>query len=137
MVRRIAHVGIATESVEKAAEFYRCLGLEVSAIEVREDHKVKVAFLRIGESEIELLEPTEEDSTIARFIRKRGEGIHHIALEVDDIEGQLENLESHNVQLVGSGSQMGAQGRKVAFVHPSSTGGVLVELCQARKKDRQ
>jgi methylmalonyl-CoA/ethylmalonyl-CoA epimerase len=131
MVKRIAHVGIATRSVSDAARFYNLLGLEVESVETNEEQKVKAAVLKVGESALELLEATEGDSPIARFIDKRGEGIHHITFEVDDIEEELSRLRETNISLIDERPKKGVEGRLVAFVHPSSTGGVLVELAQS------
>jgi len=130
MVKRIAHVGIATRSVADAARFYEILGLEVEAVELNEEQKVKAALLRVGESALELLEATGGDSPIARFIEKRGEGIHHITFEVDDIEKELATLRAENVSLINETPSEGVDGMLVAFIHPSSTGGVLIELTQ-------
>ena len=132
MVRRIDHVGIATRSIDSALGFYRHLGLELETVEVNEEQKVRVALLRIGESAVELLEATETDSPISRFIEKRGEGVHHICLEVDDLQAHLETLESRGITLVSDRPTKGSQGRRIAFVHPESAGGVLVELSESK-----
>ena len=128
--RRIAHVAIATHSIAVTAEFYKQLGLELDCIEVVEDQKVKIAVLTCGDSAVELLEPTAEDSPISKFLEKRGEGLHHISLEVADLQEQLDILKQRNVRLIDDQPRLGAEGRLIAFVHPDSTGGVLVELSQ-------
>lgn len=131
MVEKIEHIGIAVESIEELIPYYRDgLGLEYGGEEVVEGQKVRVAFFRIGESSIELLEPTSDDSPIAKFLAKRGPGIHHIAVRVDDIEQALKQHEAKGAQLIDREPRLGAHNMRIAFVHPKSTGGVLVELCQ-------
>lgn len=129
---KINHLGIATKNIDQALKFWSdALGLENVHAEVVEDQKVKIAMLPIGESRIELLEPTSNDSPISKFLEKRGGGIHHIAVEVDDIEAALARLKSQGMRLIDEEARIGAEGCLVAFVHPSSTGGVLLELVQA------
>lgn len=128
--KRIAHVAIATRSIAVTAEFYKQLGLELDGIEVVADQKVKVAVMKLGDSAIELIEPVTDDSPISKFLEKRGEGLHHISLEVEDLAKQLEQLKSRDVRLIDEQARVGAEGRLIAFIHPDSTGGVLVELCQ-------
>ena len=130
MVKRIAHVGIATRSIAVTAEFYKSLGLDVDAIEIVADQKVKVAVMEVGDSAIELIEPTEDDSPIQRSLEARGEGMHHITFEVDDLAKQLEILKERNIKLIDEKPRPGAKGCLIAFIHPDSTGGVLVELSQ-------
>ncbi len=128
---KINHLGIATNGIDEALAFWAdALGLENVHTEVVEDQKVKVAMLPIGESRIELLEPTSEDSPISKFLEKRGGGIHHIAVEVDNILASLEKLRSQGMRLIDEEPRVGAEGCLVAFVHPSSTNGVLLELVQ-------
>jgi methylmalonyl-CoA/ethylmalonyl-CoA epimerase len=128
---KIDHIGIATRGIQDAAKFYRdVLGLEVAETEEVAEQKVRVAMLPIGESRIELLEATSEDSPISRFLEKRGPGIHHIAVRVDDIRDALANLRARGARLIDEEPRQGAGGCLVAFVHPSSTGGVLLELVQ-------
>jgi len=127
---RIAHVAIATRSIGVTAELYKQLGLDLGCIEVVEDQKVKIAVLDCGDSAIELLEPLSDDSPISRFLEKRGEGLHHISLEVDNLQQQLDVLKERNVQLIDDHPRVGAEGRLIAFIHPDSTGGVLIELSQ-------
>lgn len=130
MIRKIAHIGIATRSIAVVSEFYKLLGLEIDKVEAVEDQKVRVALLRVGESSVELLEGTDKDSPISRFIESRGEGIHHVSFEVDDLSAQIESLKAKNIKLIDEVPRRGADGRLIAFIHPHSTGGVLVELCQ-------
>jgi methylmalonyl-CoA/ethylmalonyl-CoA epimerase len=128
---KIDHLGIATNSLDEALKFWRdALGLEVKHIETVEDQKVRVAMLPVGEPRIELLEPTSEDSPIAKFLQKRGGGLHHIAVRVDDIRDTLLRLKSEGTRLIDEEPRVGAGGCLIAFVHPSSTNGVLLELVQ-------
>lgn len=128
---KIDHIGIATRGIDAAAKFYRdVLGLEVGETEEVAEQKVRVAMMSIGESRIELLEATSEDSPISRFLEKRGPGIHHIAVRVDDIQAALADLKQKGARLIDEEPRQGAGGCLVAFVHPSSTGGVLLELVQ-------
>ncbi len=125
----INHLGIATTSIDEALKFWSdALGLENTHTETVEDQKVRVAMLPLGESRIELLEPTSEDSPISKFLEKRGGGIHHIAVEVDDIEAALAQLKARGVRLIDETPRIGAEGCLVAFVHPKSANGVLIEL---------
>lgn len=129
--RRIAHIGIAVRNIKEALPFYiKSLGLELEAMEIVETEGVKVAFLKIGESRIELLEPLSPTSPVHRFIEKRGEGIHHIALEVDNIQARLNQLKINGIKLINEESTYGANQSQIAFIHPKSTNGVLFELCQ-------
>jgi len=128
---KINHLGIATKGIDEALMFWSdALGLENVHTEVVEDQKVRVAMLPIGESRIELLEPTSDDSPISKFLEKRGGGIHHIAVEVDDIKTSLAILKQKGMRLIDESPRTGAEGCLVAFVHPSSTNGVLLELVQ-------
>lgn len=131
---KINHLGIATKGIDEALKFWAdALGLENVHTETVEDQKVRVAMLPIGESRVELLEPTSDDSPISKFLEKRGGGIHHIAVEVEDIEAVLARLRAQNMRLIDESPRIGAEGCLVAFVHPSSTNGVLLELVQTRK----
>lgn len=131
---KINHLGIATKGIEEALKFWEdALGLENVHTETVEDQKVRVAMLPIGESRIELLEPTSEDSPISKFLEKRGGGIHHIAVETDDIEAALAKLKAEGARLIDETPRIGAEGCLVAFVHPASSGGVLLELVQENK----
>jgi methylmalonyl-CoA/ethylmalonyl-CoA epimerase len=128
---KIDHIGIATRGIEEAAVFWSsALGLSVAETEEVADQKVRVAMLAVGESRIELLEGTAPDSPISKFIEKRGPGIHHLAVNVDDIHATLAQLKENGVRLIDTEPRIGAGGCLVAFVHPSSTGGVLFELVQ-------
>lgn len=128
---KINHLGIATKGIDEALKFWKdALGLENIHTEIVEDQKVRVAMLPLGESRIELLEPTSEDSPISKFLEKRGGGIHHIAVEVEDIAAALEKLKGRGVRLIDESPRIGAEGCLVAFVHPSSANGVLLELVQ-------
>lgn len=128
---KINHLGIATKDIEAALAFWQdALGLEHVHSETVEDQKVRVAMLPIGESRVELLEPTADDSPISKFLEKRGGGIHHIAVEVDDIEATLAQLKATGTRLIDEAPRIGAEGCLVAFVHPSATHGVLLELVQ-------
>lgn len=133
---KINHLGIATKGIEEALKFYEnALGLKNVHTEVVEDQKVRVAMLPIGETRIELLEPTSEDSPISKFLEKRGGGIHHIAVEVEDIEAALLKLKSEGARLIDEQPRIGAENCLVAFVHPSSTSGVLLELVQKQEEN--
>jgi len=132
--KNIDHIGIAVSSLQEALSFWQAsLGIEPHGIEDMAERKLRTAFLPIGETEIELLEPTSPDSTIAKFIEKRGEGLHHIAIRVDDIETALVELKAKGVQLIDEMPRSGAGGTRIAFVHPKSTHGVLLELCERKK----
>jgi methylmalonyl-CoA/ethylmalonyl-CoA epimerase len=138
MITRIDHIGIAVQSLESRLPFWAdALGLEVSGLDTVESEGVKVAFLETGGSRIELLEPTDADSVVGRHIRRRGEGIHHVTLEVRDLDGALARAREKGVRVVGGGVREGAQGRRVAFLHPAGTGGVLVELVAAQPARRE
>lgn len=133
--KQIEHIGIAVKNLDQSVEFYTTLlGLELLGYETVESEKVKVAFLKIGETRIELLEAIAPDSPIARFIEKRGEGIHHIAFKVDGLSRRLQFFKDHGVKLIHEVPKEGAHGNWVAFLHPKSTNGVLLELCQPRSK---
>ncbi|MHA1864197.1 MAG: methylmalonyl-CoA epimerase [Candidatus Thorarchaeota archaeon] len=130
-VEKIDHIGIAVESIEKWIGFYRdVLGLEYAGSEEVPEQKVKVAFLTIGDSKIELLEPTSEDSPIAKFLEKRGSGVHHIAIQVDDIEAAIARHHDVGAKLIDDKPRIGAHNMKIAFIHPKASGGVLLELCE-------
>lgn len=131
MVGKVDHIGIAVENLEEALKFYEdVLGIKCVAEEVVEEQKVRTAFLPLGDTEIELLESTSDDGPIAKFIEKKGEGIQHIAYRVDDIEKALEELEAKGIRLIDEKPRIGAGGAKIAFLHPKSTFGVLIEICQ-------
>jgi len=133
-LNHIEHIGIAVKSIDEHLPYYEgVLGLTCYNIETVADQRVKTAFLKLGQTKIELLEPTDEESTIAKFIEKRGEGIHHIAYCVDDVRAALEELKTMDVKLIDLEPRSGAEGLTIAFLHPKSTGGVLTELCQNPK----
>ena len=132
MPDKINHIGIAVNSLEASIPFYRDVrGMAFEGTEVVAEQKVKVAFLAIGESRIELLEPTDPDSPVAGFLAKKGEGIHHLAYQVDDLEAALQHLKEEGVRLIDETPRSGAHGTRIAFVHPKASGGVLTELCEA------
>lgn len=129
-VIRIHHIGIAVEESEAAAHFWKdALGLEISHVEDVPSQKAQVTFLPLGESEIELVMPTTEDSSVAKFLTSRGPGVHHICLQVDNIQEMLEDLKSKGIRLINE-KPLEAEGRLMAFIHPKSAQGVLVELYQ-------
>lgn len=130
-ITHIEHIGIAVKSIEAHLPYYEgVLGLKCYNIETVEDQKVKTAFFMVGDTKIELLEPTDEDSTVAKFIEKRGEGFHHIAFATDNINSALKEVESKGVRLIDKEGRGGAEGLTIGFLHPKSTGGVLTELCE-------
>ena len=128
---RIDHIGVAVVSIDDALDIYTALGLEVAHREEVPSQKVRTAFLPVGESRIELLEPTAEDSPVAKFLMKRGPGVHHVCFSVDDIEAALEDLASRGFRLLHRGAVAGADGKKIAFLHPDAGHGLLIELSQA------
>jgi len=131
MIRKLDHIGIAVKSIEEASKLYtEVLGLEMQGIEEVAEQKVKVAFIPVGDTEIELLESTEEDGPIAKFIEKKGEGIQHIAFKVDNIEEAIEEMKAKGMRMIDEKPRYGAGGARIAFCHPKSTGGVLVELSE-------
>jgi len=131
MVKKLDHVGIAVKDLQATLKFYEeTLGLKSSGIEVVEEQKVKVAFLPIGDTEVELLESTSDDGPIAKFIAKNGEGIQHMAYRVDDIVVAIAEMKEKGVRMIDETPRYGAGGAQIAFCHPKSTSGVLVELCQ-------
>lgn len=137
MLREIDHLGIAISNLNEGVKLYRdLLGFDLEGYEEVEEQKVKVAILNAqGKApNIELLEPTSEDSPIYKFIAKKGEGIHHIALSVKDIEKVLENLKKSGIRLIDETPRIGAGGKKIAFLHPKSTKGVLIELCEPQSE---
>jgi methylmalonyl-CoA/ethylmalonyl-CoA epimerase len=130
---KIDHLGIATREIAEALSFWRdSLGLELDEVEEVTEQKVRVAMLPLGESRVELLEPTAPDSPIAKFLEKRGPGLHHIAIRVEDILQSLDRLKRQGARLIDESPRLGAGGSLVAFVHPSSANGVLLELVQPK-----
>jgi methylmalonyl-CoA/ethylmalonyl-CoA epimerase len=132
MFTKINHIGVAVSSIEESLPFYRdALGMTFSGTEEVPSQKVKVAFLAIGESKIELLEPTSPDSPVAKFLEKNGPGVHHVAYGVADIEAAIAALTAAGTRMIDSVPRPGAHGARIAFIHPKSSGGVLTELCQS------
>jgi methylmalonyl-CoA/ethylmalonyl-CoA epimerase len=135
MIKNINHIAIIVADIDAALEFWRdTLGLEMSRVEEVRTQQAEVAFLRVGKSEIELMRPTSEDSGAAHFLAKRGVGMHHIALEVDDLEAMLEQLKDRGVRLINETPVAAAGGRRAAFIHPESASGMLVELYESISK---
>lgn len=131
MVQKVDHIGIAVKNLDETLKFYEdVLGLKCAGSEVVEEQKVKVAFLPIGDTEVELLESTEEDGPIAKYVEKKGEGIQHIAYRVANIEEAIEEMKSKGIRMIDEKPRYGAGGAKIAFLHPKSTHGVLIELCE-------
>lgn len=132
MLHKIDHIGIAVQSIDAVIPFYRDqLGMKFLGSEEVAEQKVRVAMLCVGESKIELLEPTSPDSPVARFLEKSGQGIHHIAYEVEDINSAIAKLVSDGARMIDEKPRHGAHGTLIAFVHPKSSQGVLTELCQS------
>jgi methylmalonyl-CoA/ethylmalonyl-CoA epimerase len=130
MLKKIDHLGIAVKSLDEAIAFYeKSLGLKCDGVEEIESQQVRTAFFSIGDTHIELLEPTSEDSPVSKFMAKNGEGVHHVAYYTDDIESQLQQAREAGCKLIHSEPVPGAGGKKVAFLHPKSTHGVLTEFC--------
>ena len=131
-ISHIEHLGIAVKSIEESLPYYEeVLGLKCYNIETVEDQKVKTAFFKVGDTKIELLEPTSPDSPIAKFIEKKGMGIHHIAYAIEDgVQNALEEMEAKGVRLIDKAPRKGAEGLSIAFLHPKSTEYVLTELCE-------
>jgi methylmalonyl-CoA/ethylmalonyl-CoA epimerase len=128
-IKRIDHVAILVDDVEKTLSFWRdALGIQMTHMQEVPAEKSRIAFLPLGDSEIELVQPTTDDSGLVRYLEKRGPGMHHICLEVDDIEGMLAQLRDKGVQLINESPQTGSGGKRYAFIHPKSANGVLVEL---------
>jgi methylmalonyl-CoA/ethylmalonyl-CoA epimerase len=132
MLTKINHIGIAVTSLDDALPFYRDnLGMAFAGIEDVAEQKVRVAMLHVGESKIELLEPTGTDSPVAKFLEKNGPGIHHLAYEVEDIDAAIAKLLADGARMIDERPRNGAHGTRIAFVHPKSSNGVLTELCQS------
>lgn len=130
---KINHVAVAVHSIEEAARFYtEGLGQTLSATELVAEQKVRVAFVQIGEVKIELLEPTSDDSPIARHLASRGPGLHHVCYQVPSIDAALEELKAAGVRLIDQTPRVGAHGARIAFIHPKASGGVLTEVCEPR-----
>ena len=133
--KKVEHIGIAVKNLDETMSFYDdVLGLEKLSVETVESQGVNIAFFKTGETKIELLEPINDDSPIAKFIDKRSEGIHHMAIEVEDIEAKIEDMKEKGAKFIGNKPTEGADDMKVIFVHPKSTNGVLLELCEPIKE---
>ncbi len=131
MIKRIAHIALAVDDLEGALSFWRdALGLPLAQVETVAEQQATVAFLPTGESEVELVRPTSDSTGVARFLAKRGPGLHHICFEVDDLAATLADLQAKGVRLIDQTPKLGAGGAQIAFIHPESTQGVLVELYQ-------
>lgn len=131
----IEHIGIAVKNLEESIAYYeKVLGLSCYAVEEVPEQKVKTAFFMVGQTKIELLESTDPEGPIGKFIEKKGEGIHHLAYAVNDLEGALAESESNGIQLIDKTPRKGAEGLHIAFLHPKSTFGVLTELCEDTNK---
>lgn len=130
-LKKIDHIGIAVKSIKDSVDFYeKAFQLKPEAIEEVPSECVRVAFLRVGESNIELLEPLNEESPIFKFIEKKGEGVHHIALGVNSIEERIAQIKENGFRMINEEAKEGAEGAKIAFIHPKSAGGVLFEMCE-------
>ena len=130
-VKHIDHIGIAVNSIAQAGKFYTdIMGLKIQEIETVSDQKIKIAFIPISDSEVELLESTDPDGPVAKYISTRGEGVQHIAFRVENIAEALEELKAKGVRLIDQKPRKGAGGAKIAFIHPKETNGVLVEICE-------
>jgi methylmalonyl-CoA/ethylmalonyl-CoA epimerase len=136
--KHIEHIGIAVTNLEEAIEFYEdALGMECYAIEEVEDQKVRTAFFQVGQTKIELLESTADDGPIARFIDKKGPGVHHIAFAVEGLDDKLGKLKEKGIRLVDEKGRKGAEGLNIAFLHPKSTMGTLMELCENPEAEKE
>jgi len=133
MVKKIDHIGIAVKSIEESLKLYEeTLGMELAGTEVVEEQKVRTAFLPIGDTEIELLESTDPEGPIGRYIEKRGEGVQHIAYRVENVEEAIKEMMDKGIRMIDEKPRYGAGGAKIAFCHPKSTNGVLIELCERK-----
>ena len=134
-LKNIDHIGIAVTNMQESLSFWETsLGIEPHSIQEVPEQKLRTAFLPVGGTEIELLESTSADSSVAKFIEKHGEGLHHIAIRVDDIEAALAELKAKGIQLIDETPRNGAGGARIAFIHPKATHGVLLELCERKQK---
>ena len=130
MIQKVDHIGVAVTNLDEAVKVYEELGLELHGTETIADQKVRVAFMPIGDTEVEFLEATDEESPIAKFIEKKGVGVQHIAFRVENIEDALKEMTEKGYRLIDEKPRYGAGGASIAFLHPKSTAGVLIELCQ-------
>ena len=130
MITKINHIGIAVKNLDEQIPFYRdVLGLDFKGVEEVEDQGVRIAMFAVGEVHIELLEPTSEESPVAKFIKKRGDGLHHIAYHTDDIEKEISRLVQNNIEMIDHIPRKGAHNTKIAFLHPKASGKILTEIC--------
>ena len=135
MIKKIDHIAIASKDIDDAQGFFnQLLGIEIGERETVDDQKIRTDIYSLGESNIEIMEPTVDDSPISKFLEKRGEGFHHICFAVDDIEQMLADLKSRGIELIDEKPRTGASGKKIAFLHPQSTHGVLIELSESAEK---
>lgn len=135
-IEKISHVAIAVHSIEDALKFYRdCLGLPLLKRETIPEEGVHVAFLAIGESRLELIAPSSPDSPVAKFLKKRGEGIHHLAIQTNNITESIDKFKADNIEFAGEAPRRGANNSKIAFLHPKEVNGVLLELCEEIKEN--
>lgn len=131
----IEHIGIAVKNLEESIKFYEdVLGMKCYAIEEVKDQRVKTAFFMVGQTKIELLESTDPEGPIGKFLEKKGEGVHHLAFAAEGIEGALDELQQKGIQLIDKAPRKGAEGLDIAFLHPKSTHGVLMEICENKNK---
>lgn len=131
-VKAINHIGIAVSSIAEQRPFYEQIGAVYEGEEIVADQKVKVAFFKVADVRLELLEPTDPSSTVAAFIEKRGQGLHHVAYTVDDVQARIAELKAEGVRMINETPRDGAHHTKIAFLHPKASGGVLTELCQSQ-----
>ena len=137
MLKKINHIAIAVNNIEEASKFYQdILGLNLSGVEVVAAQKTRVGFFKIGESNIELVQPSEPDSPVTKFLESKGQGIHHICFEVDDVDAEVKAYLEKGATLIDQKPRPGAHNTKVAFVHPKSSSGVLIELCELPKANK-
>jgi len=130
-IGKLSHIGIAVESIDSQRKYYEeVLGLKIEGIEEVKDQKVRVAFIPVGDTRVELLEPTSEDSPVRKFLDKKGTGVHHMAYEVQNLEAALDKARAFGMRLIDEKPRIGAGGIRIAFLHPKSTSGVLTELCE-------
>jgi len=135
MIRKIDHIAIASKDIDDVQGFFnRLLGIEIGERETVDDQKIRTDVYSLGESNIEIMEPTADESPISKFLEKRGEGIHHICFAVDDIEQMLTELKSSGIELIDEKPRIGAGGKRIAFLHPKSTHGVLIELSESAEE---
>ena len=133
MIKKVSHLGVAVKDLDEAIKFYQKMGFELEKVEEVPSQKVKVAFFLVGDVRIELLEATSDESPIAKYIEKRGQGIHHLAFATDNLEEELDEIAQKDIRLIDKTPRPGAHGAKIAFLHPKSTHGVLIEICKEKE----